>query len=61
GTPEAERECRLDHLSEHLRWTPTRAEEVVKSAEKAGFVRVEEEALRLTPTGREAARVAMLR
>jgi manganese/zinc/iron transport system permease protein len=61
GTPEAEQECRVDHLSEHLRWTPSRAEEVVRSAEKAGYVEVERERLRLTTTGREAARTAMLR
>lgn len=61
GTPEAERECRMDHLSEHLRWTELRAEDIVQSAVKEGFVKVDDERLRLTAAGREAARVAMLR
>ncbi|MEE8488120.1 MAG: metal ABC transporter permease, partial [Gemmatimonadota bacterium] len=38
GTPEAAEECRVDHLSKHLRWTTDQADRIVRSAEKAGFV-----------------------
>ncbi|MFW6084951.1 MAG: metal ABC transporter permease, partial [Gemmatimonadota bacterium] len=61
GTPDAEEESRIDHLSRHLRWTEEKAERIVKSARKAGFVTVADERLHLTDEGRVAAREAMLR
>lgn len=61
GTPEAEKECRVDHLSEHLRWTTTQADRIVRSAVRAGFVTVFEECLQLTDGGRAEARRAMVR
>lgn len=61
GTPEAERENRVDHLSEHLTWTPDQADRVVRAAVKAGIVTVEDELLHLTSEGRAEARRAMIR
>lgn len=61
GTPDAEVESRIDHLSEHLRWTGEQAERIVESARKAGFVTVADDRLYLTDEGRAAAREAMLR
>ncbi len=61
GTPDAEEECRLDHLSEHLRWSAEQADRIVHSAEKAGFVTLLGERLHLTTEGREEAQAAMLR
>ncbi len=61
GTPEAAEECRVDHLSKHLRWTADQADRIVRSAEKAGFVTLLEQRLHLTTEGREEAQAAMLR
>ncbi|MEX2467097.1 MAG: metal ABC transporter permease [Gemmatimonadota bacterium] len=60
GTPAAADESRIDHLSEHLSWTPDRAERVVASAVKAGHVTIEDRRLHLTQEGRTAARRTML-
>lgn len=61
GTPAAAEESRVAHLSEHLRWSGERAEEIVRSAEKAGYVTIEDGRLHLTGDGRATARRAMLR
>ena len=61
GTPEAAEESRVEHLSEHLRWTPELAERIVGSARRADLVREEGGRLYLTDAGRRAARQAMLR
>ncbi|MFP4622636.1 MAG: metal ABC transporter permease [Gemmatimonadota bacterium] len=61
GTPEAARESRIDHLSEHLRWKPEMAKLIVASARRAGHVTIEGGRLHLTDEGRAAARKAMLR
>lgn len=61
GTAAADEECRIDHLSEHLRWTAEQAERIVASAERAGYLEAGEDRLFLTPEGRTAARKAMLR
>lgn len=59
-TPEAERECRVPHLQEHLRWSADFAETAVRHAEKTGTVRRAGEDLMLTPAGRRAAQEAMV-
>ena len=61
GTPEAERENRIDHLSEHLTWTAGQADDIVRGAVKAGLVTVADGLLRLTAEGRAEARRAMIR
>jgi len=58
-TPEADEECRVDHLSRHLRWTDEQVDRIVRAAERAGFVTLSRERLHLTPDGRAEARRAM--
>jgi len=54
-------ENRMDHLAEHLGWSPDFSRRVVRSAQREGLVqRGEGGRLRLTPLGREAARHRML-
>ena len=60
GTPEAERECRVDHLEEHLHWDGAFAARAVRAAERRGAVERSGPRLALTPAGREAARRAMV-
>jgi manganese/zinc/iron transport system permease protein len=59
-TPEAERECRVPHLQEHLRWGADFAEAAVRYAERTGTVRRAGDRLALTPAGRTAAQEAMV-
>ena len=60
GGAREEEENRLDHLPEHLRWSPEFALKVALRAERDGYIRREREGrLRLTPLGREAARHLM--
>ena len=59
-TPEADRECRVGHLSEHLRWERSFAARAVKAAERGGAVTRSGDRLALTAPGREAAQRAMV-
>jgi manganese/zinc/iron transport system permease protein len=59
GSPVASEENRLDHLSDHLRWTPEFAGQVVRQAEQQGIIQRENGHLALTDSGRSVAR-AML-
>jgi manganese/zinc/iron transport system permease protein len=60
GGAREEEENRLDHLPEHLRWSPDFALKVALRAERDGHIRRERDGrLRLTPLGREAARHLM--
>ncbi len=59
-TPEAERECRVAHLEEHLHWTPAFAGQAIRAAERAIRVRRRGDRLALTEDGRTAAQRAML-
>jgi manganese/zinc/iron transport system permease protein len=58
-TPEADRECRVPHLQEHLRWDEAFAETAVRYAERTGTVRRTGDMLALTSAGRAAAQDAM--
>ena len=60
GTEEAERECRIDHLQEHLRWTSEMARKTVTRAERQGFVRRRNGRLGLTSEGRHFAQTSMV-
>ena len=61
GGPDAEEECREDHLHEHLRWTSDHARRVVQVAERDELVRrVPGGLLELTPAGRATARRALI-
>ena len=59
-TPEADRECRVGHLQEHLRWERSFASRAVRAAERGGAVSREGDRLALTASGREAAQRAMI-
>jgi len=62
GGARARVENRMDHLQEHLRWSPDFARRVVRRAERQGLlVRESGGGLRLTPLGREEARHRMVR
>jgi manganese/zinc/iron transport system permease protein len=58
--PDADRESRVDHLVEHLRWQPNHAEQVIRYAERKGAVRRQSGRLLLTETGRILARAALV-
>ncbi|MGH2524424.1 MAG: metal ABC transporter permease, partial [Anaerolineales bacterium] len=55
GSPEAEEESRVEHLSGNLRWEPDFAAQVVARAERAGLVQQWDGHLALTEPGRERA------
>ena len=61
GTPEAERECRVDHLQDHLAWEKSFAENVVSRAAAKRLLVPVGEFLELTAAGRELAREAIVR
>jgi len=60
GSPEEAEECRPRHLEEHLRWNRELADLAIRSALRDRLVVQEGELLRLTPTGRDLAREAMI-
>ena len=59
-TPEADRECRVGHLQEHLRWDRGFASRAVRAAERGGAVERSGDRLALTASGRERAQRAMV-
>ena len=59
-TPEADRECRVGHLQEHLRWEPAFAATAVRFAERSGTVERAGDRLSLTDEGRQRAQAAMV-
>ena len=60
-TPAAARECRIDHLQEHLDWEADHAERVVDRAVTRGTVRRQNGHLTLTDEGRTLAQEAATR
>ena len=58
--PEELTESRTRHLQEHLHWQPAFAERVVRTAERAGYVQITGERLRLTKAGRALARASLV-
>jgi manganese/zinc/iron transport system permease protein len=61
NTPEAERECRVAHLQEHLGWEAPFAEQVVKRSSRHGTIERQNGHLRLTDDGRTVAQHALER
>jgi manganese/zinc/iron transport system permease protein len=61
NTPEAERECRVAHLQEHLGWEAPFAEQVVKRSSRHGTIERQNGRLLLTDNGRTVARHALER
>ncbi len=59
-TAEAEVECRVGHLEEHLQWTPAFAERAVRQAERTGTLRRAGDRLSLTDAGRRYAQDSMV-
>ncbi|HMP41866.1 MAG TPA: hypothetical protein PKA05_15910, partial [Roseiflexaceae bacterium] len=57
--PEADIECRIDHLRDHLRWSPDFALRVVARASERGLVEAHGERLALRPPGRVMAHEAI--
>ena len=60
GLPEAERECRVAHLQEHLRWDADFARLAVGAALDGGLAERQGDRLLLTERGRDEARRAMV-
>jgi manganese/zinc/iron transport system permease protein len=60
GSPNAAVESRVDHLDEHLRWSPDFAGRVVRLAERHDLVRDHGGLLLLTDLGRARAREAIV-
>lgn len=61
GTPAATSEARIDHLTQHMRWAPAFATQVVQRATSRGLVQQQGSALALTERGRQLATEAMMR
>src|SRR5690606_8435342 len=60
GTPEEARECRPEHLQEHLRWNVEIAQFAIRSAVRGGLVHRRGDVLHLTDAGRTRAQQAMV-
>jgi len=60
GLPEAERECRVEHLEDHLRWGHQFAVRAVRSCTGKGWIEAEGTFLKLTDEGRMVAQKAMV-
>jgi manganese/zinc/iron transport system permease protein len=61
GLPEAAVECRVDHLQDHLRWSPAFAARVLRQAEDRQLVSRRDDYLELTESGRALAAAAIVR
>lgn len=59
-TPEEQRECRPDHLRDHLRWSDELAERAIRTAKRERLVEQKGPLLHLTELGRMTARQTML-
>jgi len=59
GSPEAERECHIDHLSEHLYWDADFSNQMVKRGEREAFLQKKGDYLFLTASGQEKAKQSM--
>ncbi len=51
GLPEAQTECRVAHLSEHLRFSDSEAQALLRLGVRRGLVTVRGDSLELTPAG----------
>ena len=60
GQPEAQEECRVEHLLRDIHWQPAFAANVVRYAERKGMIQRERDLLRLTLDGRQLAVDAMV-
>ena len=53
NSPQAADESRMQHLGDHLRWSPEWARQITRQAQQAGVIAIEGQSLRLTPAGRK--------
>jgi len=60
GRPEAARECRVDHLQDHLQWEREFAGHLIRQSEQQGLITREGVYLHLTAKGRSIAQEAMV-
>jgi len=60
GLPEANHECRIDHLEDHLRWDHSFASRAIKSCLHDRLITQHESHLGLTEKGREMARKSLV-
>ena len=60
GLPEAEQECRVEHLQDHLRWERDFALMAVRAAKRSGHVEDHAGLMTLSDSGREQARHALV-
>lgn len=61
GTAEAEEQSRVDHLRDHLRWSPAFSAAVIRQAEESGLLVQQNGHLVLTESGRLSAVDALVR
>ncbi len=61
GTPVADAESRIEHLTRHMRWAPAFAAQVVRRAISRGLIYQQGDMLALTEYGRRFASEAILR
>ncbi len=61
NSDEAVLESHVNHLSTHLRWAPDFAKQVVRNAERDGYIQNKNGRLDLTNQGREIARLALVK
>lgn len=61
GKPEAQRECHVGHLSEHLYWDKDLSRQVLKQGEREDYLQRQDDYLFLTPEGQDIAEKSMLR
>jgi manganese/zinc/iron transport system permease protein len=60
NTPEFRIECDIDHVYEHLNWTPERTTKVIKRSQKKKLITQKERFLFLTPRGKKRAQEVMM-
>lgn len=59
GSPEAERECHINHLSEHLYWDTDFSNQIVNRGEREAFIQKKGDYLFLTTSGQDKAKQSM--
>jgi len=60
NSPEADIECRISHLSDHLQWNSEFAQQVVQKSLKRELVTRQDDYLMLTDAGRKLAHQSII-
>jgi manganese/zinc/iron transport system permease protein len=61
NTPEADHEASVDHMRQHMKWSPAFSDRVVGYLSRRGLANQEGNLLRLTDDGRQLAQEVMVR